>query len=98
MWIHDDNSELRLYPISYILTKGKWDAYNREFGYRIAHDAFIKSKYVGWYCELCGSKSKPKARYTHTLIQRVKWHINGRCPYENRGKYTHDHKRVVVSF
>lgn len=88
MWISDDNSDLRLYPISYILNKAKWDAYMGEFGYRISHSAFIKSKYCGWYCELCGAKSTPKERYSHTLIQRVRWHINGRCPVEFKGVYT----------
>jgi len=88
MWIQDDISDLHLYPISYVLNKPKWDSYNSELGYRISHKAFIKSKYVGWVCELCGAKSRFKERYSHTLIQRVRWHINGRCPVEYKGVYT----------
>ncbi len=81
--MHEEDSNLFLYPISYILNKPKWDSHNQELGYWISHIKVQQSKHLGWYCELCGSKSKPKELYLSSLIQRVRWHINGRCPAEN---------------
>ena len=86
-WIHEEKWNLFLYPISYILHKPKFDSYNRELGAWLKHEDLRKSKILGWTCELCGSKSTPKDLYLSTLIQRVKWHINGRCKVYDEIKF-----------
>ena len=86
-WILEP-SGLFTYPVSYILYKHKWNAHNRELGIWIKHIDVQQSKVLGWHCELCGAKSRYKERYLSSLIQRVRWHVNGRCPVEYKGEYT----------
>ena len=85
MSIRIEETNQWLYEISYILNKPKFDSRNYELGYWMKHNEVQRSKRLGWYCELCGARSTPpKNNYTykHTLIKRVKWHLNGRCPAE----------------
>ena len=83
-----------LYPISYVLNKAKFNSLLTWLNHRDMQ----QSKLLGWKCELCGSKSKPKERYKHSLIQRVRWHINatyknkkgeivGRCEEQYKRRY-----------
>ena len=78
----DEEIHKHLYPISLVLNPGKFNATMRDLGAWIKHQDVRLSKTVGWYCELCGSKSKPKRHYKHTLAQRVQWHLNGRCKWD----------------
>ena len=66
------------YYISYVLNKPKF----LQLDTWMKHEEVRASKVFGWECELCGSKSRFKRRYKHTLIKRVRWHLNGRCPAE----------------
>jgi len=78
-----EHLKMWVYPISYIINKPKFDSYTQELGAWLKHINLQRSKKLGWYCELCGSKSKPKETYRHTLIQRVQWHINATYKDEN---------------
>ena len=81
--IYDDSTWQPMYYISYILNKPK---YQQLLDHWMKHETVIASKKFGWICELCHSRSTFKPEYKHTLLQRVQWHINGRCPAEKEIK------------
>lgn len=83
---YDQETGLHLYPISYVLNKPKFDSHKESLGAWIKHVDIRVSKRLGWYCELCGAKSRPKQLYKHTLYRRVVWHINGRCKWDTMNK------------
>lgn len=84
----DDSTKQWLYPISYILHAPKFWSYRMDS--YMTHKGLQASKTLGWKCELCGAKSRPPKNgrtYKHTLLTRVRWHINlNRCPWEETRK------------
>ena len=83
----DEETGLHLYPISVVLSKGKFGTTMRDLGAWLNIIDVRASKTLGWRCELCGSKSRPpkphaNGRYKHTLYKRVQWHLNGRCKFD----------------
>ena len=75
---YDEETGLHLYPISYVLNKPKFDSLLTW----VNHIDVRTSRTLGWRCELCGAKSRPKKRYKHSLYKRVTWHINLRCKWD----------------
>ena len=87
MTYFDEEANRWLVPISYVISAPKYWSFRMDS--YMSHKELQGSRTLGWKCELCGAKSRPAKNgrvYKHTLIKRVKWHINGRCPAEEEKK------------